>query len=77
MNINTLKYELIEWLTRTNDSSLLNALKSIKDSDTANKTWLENLTKAEQESLSRGIADHEKDNTLTGKEFWSGYEDKI
>lgn len=77
MNIQTLKYEIIEWVTRTNDNSLLKTLKSIKDSDAANNDWFENLREEEKESINRGISDHEQGEVLTSKEFWSGYEGKI
>jgi len=77
MSIQTLKYEIIEWVTKTNDNSLLKALKSIKDANMATNDWFENLTKEEKESINRGISNHEKGEVLTSKEFWAGYEGKI
>ena len=77
MNIQTLKYEIIEWITKTNDNALLNTLKSIKDSNIATADWFEDLSQEEIESLNRGVADHEKGDVLTSKEFWAGYGDKI
>ena len=74
MDIQTLKYEIIEWVTKTNDSSLLKALKSIKDSNaTAAADWYDELSDEEIASINRGIENHEKGEVLTSKEFWSGY----
>src|SRR5690606_31600545 len=74
MNNKTLKYEIIEWITKTNDSSLLKALKSIKDSNaSATADWYEELSDQEVDSINRGIENHEQGEVLTSKEFWSGY----
>ncbi len=75
MKIQTLKYEIIEWITKTNDYSLLNTLKSIKDSNAASADWYDELSDEETESINRGIENHEKGEVLTSKEFWSGYGD--
>ena len=72
MNIQTLKYEIIEWVTKTNDRSLLKALKSIKDSN-ATADWYDELSDEEIASINRGIENHEKGDVLNSKEFWSGY----
>jgi len=75
MNNQTLKYEIIEWITKTNDDLLLATLKSIKDSNIGTADWYEDLSTEEIESINRGIENHEKGEVLTSKEFWSGYED--
>jgi hypothetical protein len=76
MNIKTLKYEIIESVTKTNDNSLLKTLKSIIDSNaTATTGWYDELSKEEIKSINRGIENHEKGEVLTSKEFWSGYGD--
>ncbi len=77
MNIQTLKYEIIEWITKTNDNSLLRTLKSIKDSGATSSDWYEDLSSEEIESINRGIENHKKGEVLTSKEFWSGYEGRI
>ena len=68
MNIQTLKSEIIEWITQTQDSSLLQALKSIKDSNAVGTDWFEELSPAEKESINRGKANHEQGEVLTSKE---------
>ncbi|WP_192820104.1 hypothetical protein [Rufibacter sp. LB8] len=77
MNIQTLKYELIEWVTQTNDDALLKALKNIKDANISSGTWIEELSPQETESIKRGLADHEKGDVLTSQEFWASHESKI
>ena len=74
MKTETLKYEIIEWITQTNDSALLKALKSIKDSNTATKDWYDELNKEQMESIQRGVDNHKMGEVLTSKEFWSGNE---
>ena len=77
MNIQTIKSEIVAWVTQTNDDSLLQALKSLKDSHTTSTDWPENLTPGEKESLNRGILNHEQGEVLTSEEFWSSDEGKI
>ena len=72
MNIQTLKYEIIELVTKTNDNVLLNTLKSIIDSNARTTAgWYDELSNEEIESINRGIGNHEKGEVLTSKEFWS------
>lgn len=75
MNIKTLKYEIIEWVTETKDTSLLETLKSIKDSKPTDIDWYDKLGDEEISSINRGIKNHEKGEVLTSREFWSGHED--
>lgn len=76
MNIQTLKYEIIELVIKTNDNSLLKTLKSIIDSNDKTRTeWYGELSNEEIDSIDRGIENHEKGEVLTSKEFWSGYGD--
>lgn len=77
MNIQTLKYEIIEWIIQSNDNSLLVALKSIKDSNIATTDWFEDLSQAEKDSINRGVLDHEQERILTSREFWASDESKI
>lgn len=74
MKTESLKYEIIEWITTTQDNSLLKILKSIKDSN-ANTTadWYDELSDKEISSINRGVENHTKKEVLNSKEFWSGY----
>ncbi len=73
MNTQALKNEIMEWISRTNDNSLLKILKSIKDSNAGTTDWFDDLGQVEIDSLNRGIEDHEKGNILTSKEFWADH----
>ncbi|CAN5798670.1 hypothetical protein BH24BAC1_BH24BAC1_41650 [soil metagenome] len=77
MNTQALKNEIMEWISRTNDNSLLKILKSIKDSNAGTTDWFDDLSQEEIDSLNRGIEDHEKGNILTSKEFWEDHGNKI
>lgn len=77
MNIQLLKYEIIEWIMKTNDNTLLQSLKTIKDSNLGAQDWYEGLPREHKESIIRGIKDHEQGNVLRSNEFWAGNEEKI
>ena len=75
MNIKALKHEIIEWVTETEDTSLLKTLKSIKDSKPTAVDWYDELSDKEIASINRGVQDHKKGEVLTSREFWSGHGD--
>lgn len=77
MNTQALKNEIMEWISRTNDNSLLKILKSIKDSNAGTTDWFVDLGQEEIDSLNRGIEDHKKGNILTSEEFWADHGEKI
>ena len=72
MNIQTEKLGLIEWISKLNDFSIIEKLKSIKEDYSKSKDWGETLNKEELESIERGLKDledgkihsHETDYTL-------------
>ena len=74
MNIKTLKHEIIEWVSETEDTSLLKTLKSIKDSKPTAVDWYDELSDEEIASINRGVQDHKKGEVLTSREFWSEHE---
>jgi len=57
MDIGTKKLELIEWLIRLNDNSLIDYLNSLKDSEKSTTDWWEDLSSEQKKSISRGIKD--------------------
>jgi len=59
MNIQTEKLGLIEWISRLNDVSMIEKLKSIKEDYSKSKDWWDNLTIDEIESIERGLKDLE------------------
>ncbi len=59
MNIETKKYELIEWLTQVHDEGLLEQLEMVRDS-WKEKNWYANLSDEQKESIERGLKDSEE-----------------
>ena len=72
MNPQSIKLELISWVSKLKDKKLLGSLASIKDS-TESGDWYEQLTPAQKKSLEKGIDDHKKGRTLSSKQFWERY----
>jgi hypothetical protein len=76
MEIQSLKYEIIEWITNTNDSALLEMLINLKDSNIiTNENWFNELNEEEVASIKRGVENHRKGEVLKSKEFWTGNEE--
>ena len=75
MNIQAEKLKLIEWITKLNDSSIINQLNSIKEDYFKSTDWWDELTKEELASINRGLKDiedgkvhsHDKARSLYGK----------
>jgi len=59
MNIQTEKLGLIEWISKLNDISIIEKLKSIKEDYSKSKDWWDTLNKEELESIERGLKDLE------------------
>lgn len=60
MNIQTEKLGLIEWISKLNDISIIEKLKSIKEDYSKSKDWWDTLNKEELESIERGLKDLEE-----------------
>lgn len=60
MNIQTEKLGLIEWISKLNDISIIEKLKSIKEDYSKSKDWWDTLKKEELESIERGLKDLEE-----------------
>ena len=59
MNIQTEKLGLIEWISKLNDMSIIEKLKSIREDYSKSKDWWDTLNKEELESIGRGLKDLE------------------
>jgi predicted transcriptional regulator len=59
MNIQTEKLGLIEWISKLNDISIIEKLKSIREDYIKSKDWWDTLNKEELESIERGLKDLE------------------
>lgn len=60
MNILTEKLSLIEWISRLNDTSIIEKLREIKDDYSKSRDWWDTLKKEELESINRGLKDFEE-----------------
>ena len=52
-----LKLELIEWLTRLDDDETIQYLKIVKDSNSSNHSWWDDLSVSEKKGIERGLKD--------------------
>ncbi len=59
MNIQAEKLGLIEWITKLNDSSIIEKLKRIRDDYSKNSDWWDEVSVGEKESIERGLKDLE------------------
>ncbi len=60
MNIQTEKLDLIEWISRLNDTSIIEKLTKIKDDYSKSQDWWDSLKKEEIESINRGLKDFDE-----------------
>ena len=72
MKAESIKSELIEWLSKLDDKSILTSLLQFKKSAESGD-WSDNLTKDQLESLQRGLSDLDNGNLTASKDFWSSY----
>jgi RNA polymerase-binding transcription factor DksA len=72
MKSESIKIELIEWLTRLDDNHILTSLLQFKKSSESGD-WADNLTKEQTRSLQRGLADSDNKQVLSSKDFWTSY----
>ena len=57
MNIQSEKLNLIEWITKLNDMSIIEKIKEIKTNYIHSKDWGDTLNQEEIESIEEGLRD--------------------
>ena len=62
MDIQTEKLNLIEWISKLEDASLINELMKIKEDHLNSEDWANSLKQEELESIKRGLTDFENKN---------------
>ncbi len=72
MKADSIKSELIDWLSKLDDNSILTSLLQFKKSAEAGD-WADNLTKDQIESLQRGLSDMDSGSIINSKDFWNSY----
>lgn len=60
MDIQSEKLDLIEWISRLNDTSVINRLRQVKEDYYKSADWSDNLNTEEIESINRGLKDLEE-----------------
>ena len=73
MGQEAIKLELIEWLSRLNDSRTIEYLKSLKDSALSKNDWWDDLSEEERQGIERGLKDIENGHTVSHKQVKSEY----
>jgi hypothetical protein len=73
MGYDAVKLELIEWLTRLEDSDTIEYLKFIKDYREENRDWWDDLTSEQKEGLLRGLKDIDEGKVTPHKEVVRKY----
>jgi hypothetical protein len=76
MKSDAIKSELIEWLNKLEDKSILVSLLQFKKSAESGD-WADNLTREQLESLQRGLSDYSEGNVMLSKDFWNSYGRKV
>ena len=74
MNIQAEKLDLIEWISRLKDNSIIEKLRQIKDDYSMSKDWVDSLNKEELESINRGLKDFEEGKIHTHDTARKAYE---
>jgi len=60
MDIQSEKLSLIEWISRLNDSSVIEKIREIRKEYSKSDDWWNSLKKEEIESINRGLKDIEE-----------------
>lgn len=60
MNIQAEKLDLIEWISKLNDKSIIEKLKEVRNSYSHSKDWGDFLNQEEIESIEEGLKDMEE-----------------
>ena len=74
MNIQTAKLDLIAWISKLNDTSIINKLSTLKNDYSSSTDFWDNLSQAEIDSIERGLADFENGKVHTQEEAKKVYE---
>ena len=73
MGQETIKLELIEWLTKLNDIETLNYLKVVKDSLAGDQDWWSDLTEQQRDGIQRGLKDIDEGRVVSHSDVKKRY----
>ncbi len=73
MGYDALKLELIEWLMKLENDETIKYLKIVKDSDSKNQDWWDDLTDEQKQGIERGLKDISEGKTTSHEEVKNRY----
>ena len=73
MGQETIKLELIEWLTKLNDIETLHYLKVVKDSQSGDQDWWSDLTEQHRDGIQRGLKDIDEGRVVSHSDVKKKY----
>ncbi|MCD4773597.1 MAG: hypothetical protein K8R41_09490 [Bacteroidales bacterium] len=73
MEQETIKLELIEWLTKLNDLETLNYLMVVKESRFVNNDWWNDLTEQQIQGIQRGLKDIDEGRIISHEDVKRKY----
>ena len=74
MNIQTAKLDLIAWISKLNDTSIIDKLSALKNDYSGSVDFWDELSQAEIDAIERGLADFENGRVHTHDEAKKVYE---
>lgn len=72
MSTEAIRNELIDWISKLEDQSLLGSLLGIKRA-TQPTDWADDLSPEERRSIERGLDDLKNGRMTPSKDFWARY----
>ena len=69
MGQETIKLEIIEWLTQLDDRETIEYLKIVKDSSTIDNDWWNDLSGSQKTGIKRGLRDIDNGRTVSHAEI--------
>jgi predicted transcriptional regulator len=73
MTNETIKLELIEWLSRLENPQTIQYLKSVKDASVSKEDWWLSLSDNQIESIERGLRDIEEGHVVSHEDVKKRY----
>jgi hypothetical protein len=74
MNAQTVKADIIQWITGLDDQSILLELKKLKEQSIKKTDWWDTLSIEERQSIDRGLEDSKNGRTVPHSEVRKKYE---
>lgn len=73
MGYDAIKLELIEWLTSLEDNETIEYLKLVKEANTAESDWWNELSVEQKNSIRRGLKDIEENRVVSHEDVKKKY----